>query len=35
MSKFSTLARLVSLAISFAFVAMISLPVVDKASQMV
>jgi hypothetical protein len=33
MSK--TVTRLVTLAISFAFVAMISLPVLDKASQMV
>ncbi len=35
MSKFTPMTRLISLAVSLAFVAMISLPVVDKASQMV
>lgn len=35
MSKFNPMTRLISLAVSFVFVAMISLPVVDKASQMV
>jgi hypothetical protein len=35
MSKFTPMTRLISFAISFVFVAMISLRVVDKASQMV
>lgn len=35
MTKITPITRLINLAISFAFVAMISLPVLDKASQMV
>lgn len=35
MTKFTPMSRFLSLAVSFVFVAMISLPVVEKASQMV